>query len=120
MKVFPLQEILLIKKDMKAYKVKVIIAKLKQQERLDEIEKCSRENDARFYQSDINEEDENHELCRTEQIVAERKLHLLRERRKAEQENKIIQARKSAKARAALELQSKDPSNFINYRKNHF
>ena len=117
---FPSQEILLIKKDMKAYKEKVIISKLKQQERSDDGEKRGGENDDAFYQSDIDDEDENRELCKIERIVADRKLFLLRERRQAEQESRMIQARKLAKARAALELQSKDPSNFINYKKNYF
>lgn len=120
MKIFPSQEILLIKKDMKAYKEKFMCVKLKQRERSGETDNSSKEEEAKnvlSYQSDDRDTEENRELSKTEQLVSERKLYLFTERRRAEEEFRIIHARKVAKARAALELQSKDPSNFMNQKK---
>jgi hypothetical protein len=128
MKVFPAQELLLIRKDLKAFKEK--ISSTSTNARVDHEgnetsegrvnlgvgEQGSSCNNNNNNSSNILEQDFKSSLsnCISEQILAERKLSLLSERRKQEQEARITQAKKMARIRAAQKTQSKDPSSFAN------
>ena len=152
MKVFPSQELLLIRKDLKAFKEKTCSSNLnmKVDQQGSEIsegrvglsEQGSTHNNSNSNSSsginstsnnnnnststnnsnsnsNILDLDFNSSLtnCLSEQLLAERKLSLLSERRKHEQEARITHAKKMAKIRLAQKTQSKDPSSFANQKR---
>jgi hypothetical protein len=146
MKVFPSQELLLIRKDLKVFKEKTCNSNLNM--KVDHqgsdvpegrvglseqgsthnnsnsnsssgINSTSNNNNNNNSNSNILDLDFNSSLsnCLSEQLLAERKLNLLSERRKHEQEARIIHAKKMAKIRLAQKTQSKDPSSFANQKR---
>ena len=154
MKVFPSQELLLIRKDLKAFKEKTCSSNLnmkvdQQGSEISEgrvglseqgsthnnsnsnsnsssgINSTSNNNSNNNSNSNSNSNsnildlDFNSSLtnCLSEQLLAERKLSLLSERRKHEQEARITHAKKMAKIRLAQKTQSKDPSSFANQKR---
>jgi hypothetical protein len=131
MKVFPAQELLLIRKDLKAFKEKVsnTNSNAKVDNNGSEIsegrvslsvsEQGTSSNNTNSSSSNIFDVDFTSCLsnCLAEQLLAERKLSLLSERRKQEQEARITHAKKMARIRAAQKAQSKDPSSFANQKR---
>ena len=146
MKVFPSQELLLIRKDLKAFKEKTCNSNLNMkvdhqgseisEGRVGLSEQGSTHNNSNSNSnsnsginstsnnnsnsnSNILDLDFNSSLsnCLSEQLLAERKLSLLSERRKHEQEARITHAKKMAKIRLAQKTQSKDPSSFANQKR---
>ena len=148
MKVFPSQELLLIRKELKAFKEKTCNSNLNvkadhqgseiSEGRVGLSEQGSTHNNSNSNSSsginstsnnnsnstsnsnsNILDLDFNSSLsnCLSEQLLAERKLSLLSERRKHEQEARITHAKKMAKIRLAQKTQSKDPSSFANQKR---
>lgn len=121
LKVFPSQELLLVRKDVKGLKDKAALSKEEklgnERERLQNTR--SREEPVKIAKitKKIPEYEEIIVVSAMEQLVTERKLSLFVERRKDEQEAKIHKSRKNAKTRAIQEVQSRDPSNFTNQKK---
>ena len=120
LKIFPSQELLLVRKDVKAFKDKTIITKLEKIEkgkydssRKDESKKTS----GLKVKTNVPEYDEIIEISVMEQLITERKYSLFIERRKDEQEASALLSKKVAKNRATQEVQARDPSNFTNQKR---
>ena len=118
MKVFPTQELLLIRKDLKAFKEKIANTKIDHKGNEIVERRASGQGQGQVSHS-ILDTDFNNSLtnCLSEQLLAERKLNLLTERRKHEEDARISHAKKMARIRAAQKTQSRDPSSFANQKR---
>lgn len=120
MKVFPTQELLLIRKDLKAFKEKIANTKIDHKGNEIVERRASGQGQGQGQVShSILDTDFNNSLtnCLSEQLLAERKLNLLTERRKHEEDARISHAKKMARIRAAQKTQSRDPSSFANQKR---
>ena len=119
LRVFPSQELLLVRKDIKGFKDKTVITKIDKLEKEKiQINRSKEESlqNAKIIKN-VPEYEVIIEVSAMEQLVTERKLSLFIERRKDEQEAKVHLSRKNAKSRAMQEVQSRDPSNFTNQKR---
>lgn len=120
MKVYPLQELLLIRKDMKNFKesketilstiTPVISNKI-------ENNNTSNINSTRNTFRIIPEYDNIIEILNIEKTVVERKLLLFSEKRIEEQEVLNLKLKRKEKKKIIQDFQSKDPSNFTNQKR---
>jgi hypothetical protein len=94
LKIFPSAELVIIKKESKGFREK--------QEGT-----CSEIDDDQSLES-------NTVLLENELALTERKLSIIRSRRIDEEEMKLVQKKRVAKAKQIDEIQSKDPLNFKN------
>ena len=116
LKIFPSQELLLVRKEMKAFRDKIIVGKLEKHEKARHESDHIKGEDHQIA-GNVPEYDEMIRISSMELLVIEKKLSLFIRRRKDEQEAKSVQSRKNAKNKAMQEVQSRDPSNFTNQRR---